>query len=110
MPVFIQSCKNTDSVLSLLWSDTVLLCWIQYGNLCNYSDCVEYGEWKTGVRNDGFQYAFISLGNKIGMAIGTSVLAAVLGAAGFTANAQQNETVLTIMKHSFSTIQVLFGS
>lgn len=37
-------------------------------------DCVEYGEWKTGVRNDGFQYAFISLGNKIGMAIGTSVL------------------------------------
>jgi len=29
---------------------------------------VEYGEWKTGLRNDGFQYAFISLGNKIGMA------------------------------------------
>lgn len=40
-------------------------------------DCVEYGEWKTGLRNDGFQYAFISLGNKIGMAIGTSVLAGV---------------------------------
>ena len=27
-------------------------------------DCVEYGEWKTGIRNDGFQYAFVSLGNK----------------------------------------------
>ena len=27
-------------------------------------DCVEYGEWKTGLRNDGFQYAFVSLGNK----------------------------------------------
>ncbi len=26
------------------------------------------GEWKTGLRNDGFQYAFVSLGNKIGMA------------------------------------------
>lgn len=52
-------------------------------------DCVEYGEWKTGVRNDGFQYAFISLGNKIGMAIGTSVFAAVPGAAGFEANMQQ---------------------
>ena len=38
-------------------------------------DCVEYGEWKTGLRNDGFQYAFISLGNKIGMAIGTALLA-----------------------------------
>ena len=67
-------------------------------------DCVEYGEWKTGVRNDGFQYAFISLGNKIGMALGTSVLAAALGAAGFEANIQQNSAVLSIMKHSFSTI------
>ena len=57
-------------------------------------DCVEYGEWKTGIRNDGFQYAFISLGNKIGMAIGTSVLAAALSCAGFEAN----------IKHSFSTI------
>lgn len=67
-------------------------------------DCVEYGEWKTGIRNDGFQYAFISLGNKIGMAIGTSVLAAVLSIAGFEANMQQNSAVLSIMKHSFSTI------
>ena len=38
-------------------------------------DCVEYGEWRTGIRNDGFQYAFISLGNKIGMALGTALLA-----------------------------------
>lgn len=67
-------------------------------------DCVEYGEWKTGLRNDGFQYAFISLGNKIGMAIGTSVLAAVLGACGYAANQQQNEAVLAVMKHAFTTI------
>ncbi len=67
-------------------------------------DCVEYGEWKTGLRNDGFQYAFISLGNKIGMAIGTSLLAAVLGACGYMANQQQNEMVLGIIKHSFTTI------
>ena len=67
-------------------------------------DCVEYGEWKTGLRNDGFQYAFISLGNKIGMAIGTSVLAAVLGACGYAANQQQNGAVLAVMKHSFTTI------
>lgn len=67
-------------------------------------DCVEYGEWKTGIRNDGFQYAFISLGNKIGMAIGTASLAAVLSAAGYVANVQQNATVLAIMKHGFTTI------
>ena len=40
-------------------------------------DCVEYGEWKTGLRNDGFQYAFISLGNKIGMAVGTALLSRI---------------------------------
>lgn len=67
-------------------------------------DCVKYGEWKTGLRNDGFQYAFISLGNKIGMAVGTSVLAAALGSCGYAANQRQNDAVLAVMKHSFTTI------
>ncbi len=67
-------------------------------------DCVEYGEWKTGLRNDGFQYAFISLGNKIGMAIGTSLLAGVLGACGYLANQEQNPVVLSVIKHSFTTV------
>lgn len=67
-------------------------------------DCVEYGEWRTGIRNDGFQYAFISLGNKIGMALGTALLALSLGWAGYEANTIQNEEVVAIMRHSFSTI------
>ena len=66
--------------------------------------CVEYGEWRTGIRNDGFQYAFISLGNKIGMALGTALLALSLGWAGYEANTTQNEAVVAIMRHSFSTI------
>lgn len=67
-------------------------------------DCVEYGEWRTGIWNDGFQYAFISLGNKIGMALGTALLALSLGWAGYEANTTQNEAVVAIMRHSFSTI------
>ena len=67
-------------------------------------DCVEYGEWRTGIRNDGFQYAFISLGNKIGMALGTALLALSLGWAGYEANTTQNEAFVAIMRHSFSTI------
>ena len=67
-------------------------------------DCVEIGEWRTGNRNDGFQYAFISLGNKIGMALGTALLALSLGWAGYEANTTQNEAVVAIMRHSFSTI------
>ena len=72
-------------------------------------DCVEYGEWKTGLRNDGFQYAFISLGNKIGMAIGTSMLAGVLGACGYSENQQQNPAVLAVIKHSFTTVPGVLG-
>ncbi|CAK7037535.1 MAG: Isoprimeverose transporter [Peptostreptococcus russellii] len=67
-------------------------------------DCVEYGEWKTGLRNDGFQYAFISLGNKIGMAIGTALLASALAMFGYVANHQQNTKVLSVIKHSFTII------
>lgn len=67
-------------------------------------DCAEYGQWKTGLRNDGFQYAFISLGNKVGMALGTALLAAMLGKFGYAANQQQNEAVLLIMKHAFTTV------
>ena len=67
-------------------------------------DCAEYGEWKTGLRNDGFQYAFISLGNKIGMAIGTALLAGLLGKYGYVANQTQNAAVLSVMKHAFTTI------
>ena len=67
-------------------------------------DCVEYGEWKTGIRNDGFQYAFVSLGNKIGMALGTAALAGVLGNLGFVANQVQSQAVQTAIHHAFSTI------
>ncbi|MDO4179763.1 MAG: MFS transporter [Bacteroidales bacterium] len=67
-------------------------------------DCVEYGEWLTGIRNDGFQYAFISLGNKIGMALGTSLLALSLGMAGYVSNEAQNDAVISIMRHAFSTL------
>jgi sugar (glycoside-pentoside-hexuronide) transporter len=67
-------------------------------------DCVEYGEWKTGVRNDGFQYAFVSLGNKAGMAIGTAFLALMLSTRGFVPNVEQNSAVLNVIHHAFSTI------
>ena len=59
---------------------------------------------ETGIRNDGFQYAFVSLGNKVGMAVGTSTLAAVLGMLGFEANQVQSEAVQSVIHHAFSTI------
>lgn len=38
------------------------------------------------------------------MAIGTALLAALLGKYGYVANQAQNSAVLSIMKHSFTTI------
>lgn len=38
------------------------------------------------------------------MAIGTSVLAGVLGMFGYVANQQQNAAVLAVIKHSFTTV------
>lgn len=56
-------------------------------------DAVEYGEWKTGIRNDGFQYAFVSFMNKVGIALGTAGLAAVLGVLGYVPNVEQSASV-----------------
>ena len=67
-------------------------------------DCVEYGEWKTGLRNDGFLYSFTSLGNKVGMALGTGVLALVLGAVGYVPNQVQNPQVIAVIKWSFTIV------
>ena len=67
-------------------------------------DCVEYGEWKTGIRNDGFQYAFVSLANKMGMALGTALFALALDSAGYVAGGPQSLEVISIMRHAFSTL------
>jgi sugar (glycoside-pentoside-hexuronide) transporter len=56
-------------------------------------DSVEYGEWKTGERNDGFQYAFISFMNKFGIAIGNALLMVVLSVVGYVPNVEQSDTV-----------------
>ena len=67
-------------------------------------DTVEYGELKTGVRNDGFLSAFISLGNKFGIAIGSSGVAAVLATLHFQANVQQTPAVLHTINNFFTLI------
>ena len=67
-------------------------------------DCMEYGELKTGIRNDGFCYSLSSLSNKIGMAIGSALVAQVLGMMGYVANQQQNPVVLSAMRLFFSLI------
>lgn len=67
-------------------------------------DAVEYGELKTGIRNDAFQYSMASLGNKVGMAISTASFAAILGLIGYVENQAQTPQVLQFIILGFSVI------
>lgn len=57
-------------------------------------DLVDYGEYLTGVRNDGGISATLAFANKVGMAIGTSGMGFVLAALGFSANMAQTPQVM----------------
>lgn len=50
------------------------------------SDCVEYGEWKTGIRGEGTVSSSLTFINKFGMAIGALLAGIILSAIGFVAN------------------------
>jgi GPH family glycoside/pentoside/hexuronide:cation symporter len=38
------------------------------------ADSVDFGEWKTGVRAQGFISSFFIMGNKVGMALGGALI------------------------------------
>lgn len=58
-------------------------------------DAVDYGEYISGVRCDGFLSSFVSVANKAGGAVMPAVGAAVLASMNYVANVQQTSQVLT---------------
>ena len=60
-------------------------------------DTVDVGEYKSGVRVDGFISSFVSLMMKAGGAVGPAVLIAWMGAAGYVPNVVQTATVQNVM-------------
>ena len=75
----------------------IVLCFISYGLTgaliaVMLSDAVDFGEWKNGVRAEGFVTSFSSFSAKLGMGIGGMVLAAVLAAGGYAASADGTQT------------------
>lgn len=79
------------------------------GSYAIITDTADYGQWQTGIRNDGFMYAFISFGNKVGMAIATSGAAAILGAAGYVANQSQPETAIRAINLMMTIVPAVFA-
>ncbi|MCC8163776.1 MAG: glycoside-pentoside-hexuronide (GPH):cation symporter [Lachnospiraceae bacterium] len=53
------------------------------------SDSIDYGEWKTGNKEVGLSFSFLSLSVKIATAVCGSVGVLLLAASGYVANAQQ---------------------
>lgn len=51
------------------------------------SDAVDFGEWKNGVRAEGFVTSFSSFSAKLGMGLGSMILAAVLAAGHYMSGA-----------------------
>lgn len=57
-------------------------------------DAVDYGEYISGVRCDGFLSSFVSVANKAGGAVMPAIGAAVLASMNYIANTQQPEVIL----------------
>ena len=80
--------KMGDSVPVILTG--IVLYYISYGLTgaliaVMLSDSVDFGEWKNGVRAEGFVTSFSSFSAKLGMGLGSMILAAVLAAGHYAA-------------------------
>lgn len=70
-------------------------CGLAYGQtFAIVPDSVEYGEWKSGVRVEGTISSLVSLCNNSGQALGSFLVASIMGALGYVANQAQTPLVL----------------
>lgn len=72
------------------------------------SDTVEYGEWRSGVRLEGSNYAIFSLTRKCGLALGGSIPAFLLAAGGYLpTQAHQPPAVLDAIRQGLALVPAL---
>ena len=65
-------------------------------------DTVEYGQWRSGVRDDGIVFGLSQLISKAGSGLGVGAIGLILSAIGYTAGAEQsNEALQGIRASSF---------
>lgn len=57
------------------------------------SDCLDYSEWKTGVRSDGSMYSLYTFSRKIGSTVASTGIAASLGLVGYVEGQNVVQTV-----------------
>ena len=60
------------------------------------SDCLDYSEWKLGIRSDGSMYSLYTFSRKIGSTIASTGVAAALGLIGYVAGTDVVQSASTI--------------
>jgi GPH family glycoside/pentoside/hexuronide:cation symporter len=59
------------------------------------TDCVEYGEWKTGIRGEGVVYSFYTFCRKLSQALAGFIPGLVLTFVGYVPNVEQTARSLS---------------
>ncbi|MCD8014745.1 MAG: MFS transporter [Lachnospiraceae bacterium] len=74
------------------------------------ADSADYGEWKTGIRSEGFMASSQSIGSKIGMGLGQALPAFLLAMAGYDAMAEvQPDKVVNIVRFGFGWLGMILA-
>ena len=60
------------------------------------SDCLDYSEWKLGIRSDGSMYSLYTFSRKIGSTIASTGVAAALGLIGYVAGTDVVQSASTV--------------
>lgn len=75
------------------------------------ADCIDYQQYRTGIREEGSVYAVYSLFRKIAQGVGASVIAVVMEKAGYDGNLGANQPAQVAMNIKNTTIMLfLIGS
>ncbi|WP_175412886.1 MFS transporter [Clostridium sp. AWRP] len=73
-----------------------------------FPDTIEYGEWKTGIRNEGLLYSGGSLGQKMGIGFGTAITGWILAWGGYNgAQAVQASSAVFSIKALFIHVPII---
>jgi GPH family glycoside/pentoside/hexuronide:cation symporter len=70
-------------------------------------DTVEYGEWRTGVRAEGFIFGFVTLIQKIALGLSSGFVGLYLGWIGYVANQDQTPETLQGLKTLITVVAIV---
>ena len=73
-----------------------------------YTDCAEYGEWKSGINSAGLTVSASMFSLKTGSAVGSAVPAFILAGFGFIANEVQSPEAISGIRLMFNIVPALF--